>query len=297
MTFIKENKNIVLIIAVLILAIGVFLSFALPKDKAVAKVDGKAINKDELYDVMVEQYGAATVEQLIADKIVASEAKKEKVTITDKELNEEVDKLKESYGGEEVFNQMLESNNTTVDALKDDLKNYLTIRKLLEPQIKITDEELQTYFDENKDSFGEAEQVKASHILVADEATANEIKQKLADGADFAELAKEYSTDEGTKENGGELGFFAKGTMVTEFDDVAFTLPVNEISDPVKTDYGYHIIKVEEKKEAKEANFDDSKKEIKETLIQQKMETEYSTWLEEKKKDYDIENSLESVVS
>jgi foldase protein PrsA len=297
MTFIKENKKIVLIMAVLILAIGVLLSFALPKDKAVAKVDGETISKDELYDEMVKQYGAATAEQLIADKIVASEAKKEKVTITDKELNEEVDKLKESYGGEEVFNQMLESNNTTVDVLKDDLKNYLTIRKLLEPQIKITDEELQTYFDENKDSFGEAEQVKASHILVADEATAKEIKQKLADGADFAELAKEYSTDEGTKENGGELGFFAKGTMVTEFDDVAFTLPVNEISDPVKTDYGYHIIKVEEKKEAKEANFDDSKKEIKETLIQQKMETEYSTWLEEKKKDYDIENSLESVVS
>jgi foldase protein PrsA len=85
--------------------------------------------------------------------------------------------------------------------------------------------------------------------------------------------------------------------MVTEFDDVAFTLPVNEISDPVKTDYGYHIIKVEEKKEAKEANFDDSKTEIKETLIEEKLETEYSTWLEDKKQDYDIENSLESVVS
>lgn len=297
MTFIKENKKLVSIIAVLILAIGVFLSLALPKDKAVAKVDGEAISKDELYDVMVEQYGAATVEQLIADKIVDSEAKKEKVTITDEELNEEVDKLKESYGGEDVFNQMLESNNTTLDVLKEDLKNYLTIRKLLEPQIEITDEELQTYFEENKDSFGEAEQVKASHILVEDEATANEIKQKLADGADFGELAKEYSTDEGTKENGGELGFFAKGTMVTEFDDVAFTLPVNEISDPVKTEYGYHIIKVEEKKEAKEANFDDSKTEIKDTLIEQKLETEYSTWLEGKKKDYDIENSLESVVS
>jgi foldase protein PrsA len=297
MTFIKENKKLVLIMAVLILAMGILLSFALPKDKAVAKVDGEAISKDELYDVMVEQYGAATVEQIIADKIVASEAKKEKVSITDEELNEEVDKLKESYGGEEVFNQMLESNNTTVDVLKEDLKNYLTIRKLLEPQIEITVEELQTYFEENKDAFGEAEQVKASHILVADETTAKDIKQKLADGADFAELAKEYSTDEGTKESGGELGFFAKGTMVTEFDDVAFTLPVNEISDPVKTEYGYHIIKVEEKKEAKEANFDDSKEEIKETLIEQKLETEYSTWLEDKKQDYDIENSLESVVS
>lgn len=296
MTFFKQHKTLSFIIVVLIVVIGIFLSAALSKDKAVAKINGEAISKDELYDVMVEQYGAATVDQIIADKIVASEAKKEKVTITDDELNAEVDKLKESYGGEDVFEQMLASNNTTLDALKEELKSYLTLRKLLVPQIEITDEELKTYFDENKDSLGEAEQVKASHILVEDEATAKEVKQKLTDGADFAELAKEYSTDEGTKENGGELGFFARGTMVTEFEDVAFTLPVNEISDPVKTDYGYHIIKVEEKKEAKEANFDDSKAEIKETLIDQKMETEYSTWLEEKKNDYDIENSLESVV-
>ena len=296
MVFIKQNKKLVFVIGVLILAIGVFLSLALPKDKAIAKINGDSISKDELYDVMVEQYGAATVEQLIADKIVASEAKKQKITISDEELNKEVDKLKESYGGEEVFDQVLASNNTTVDVLKEDLKNYLTMRELIEPQIEITDEELKTYFDENKDSLGEAEQVKASHILVEGEETAKEIKQKLGDGADFAELAKEYSTDEGSKENGGELGFFPRGTMVTEFEDVAFSLPINEISEPVKSDYGYHIIKVEEKKEAKEADFDDSKAAIKETLIDEKMESEYTTWLEEKKKDYDIENSLESVV-
>jgi foldase protein PrsA len=296
MTFIKENKKLVLMIGVLILAIGVFLSLALTKDKAIAKINGDAISKDELYDVMVKQYGAAAVEQLIADKIVAAEAKKEKISITDEDLDKEVEQLKQSYGGEEVFNQVLASNNTTVDVLKDELKNYLTMRKLIEPQIEISDDEIKTYFDENKDSLGEAEQVKASHILVEDEAVAKEVKQKLTDGADFAELAKEYSTDEGSKENGGELGFFPRGTMVTEFDDAAFSLPINEISDPVKSDYGYHIIKVEEKKEAKEANIEDSKATIKETLIDQKLETEYSTWLEEKKKDYDIENSLESVV-
>lgn len=296
MTFIKQNRKLVFIIAVLIIAIGIFLSSAISKDKAIAKINGEAISKNELYDVMVEQYGAATVEQLIADKIVASEAKKEKITITDEELNEEVDKLKESYGGEEVFDQMLASNNTTLEVLKEDLKNYLTLRKLIEPQIEITDDELKAYFDENKDTLGQEEQVKASHILVEDEAIAKEIKQKLADGADFAELAKEYSTDEGSKDNGGELGFFPRGTMVTEFEDVAFALPVNQISEPVKSDYGYHIIKVEEKKEAKEANYDDSKASIKETLIEQKIETEYSVWLEEKKKDYDIENSLESLV-
>lgn len=296
MTFIEKNKKLLFIIVVLILAMTVFLSLALTKDKAIAKIDGETISKDELYDEMVNQYGAATVEQMISDKIVALEAKKQKVNILDAELNKEVDKLKESYGGEDVFNQMLEANNTTVDVLKEDLKNYLTLRKLLEPQIKITDEDLKTYFDENKDSLGEVEQVNASHILVEDEATAKEIKQKLTDGADFAELAKEYSTDEGSKENGGKLGFFPKGTMVTEFEDVAFALPINEISEPVKSDYGYHIIKVEEKKEAKEANYDDSKEAIKQTLIDQKMESEYSIWLEDKKKDYDIENSLESVV-
>lgn len=296
MAFINEKKKMFSIIVVLLIAIGVFLSLALTKDKAIAKINGEAISKDELYDEMVKQYGPVTVEKIISDKIVALEAKKQKISISDADLNAEVDKLKESYGGEDVFNQMLKSNNTSLNALKEDLENYLTLRKLLEPQIEITDEELKKYFDENKDSFGETEQVNASHILVEDEATANDIKQKLTDGADFAELAKEFSTDEGSKDNGGQLGFFPKGTMVTEFEDVAFSLPVNQISDPVKSDFGYHIIKVEEKKEAKEASYEDSKADIKETLINQKMGTEYSTWLEKKKKDYDIENSLASVV-
>jgi foldase protein PrsA len=295
MSLLKQNKKMVLIILVLLITMVISLSFALKKDGAVAKFNGKSISKDELYSAMVEQYGAATVDKIISEKIVAAEAKKQKVSVKASELNQEIETLKASYGGEEAFNQALETNNTSIAYLKQDLKNYLTIKKLLEPEITITDEEMKTYFDENKDSFVEAEQIKASHILVADEKTANEVKQKLADGGDFAKLAKEYSTDESTKVLGGELGYFAKGTMVTEFDDAAFGLAVGQVSKPVKTEYGYHIIKVEAKKQAKEANYNDSKDEIKATLLDQKIDTEYTTWLENKKKSYDIENTLEEV--
>jgi foldase protein PrsA len=295
MSLLKKNKRTVLIILILLITMGISLSSALKKDETVAKINGEAISKDDLYSEMVDQYGAATIDKIIGDKIVAAEAKKQKINITNSILNKEVEKLKASYGGEEAFKQALESNNTTLAFLKQDLKNYLTIKQLLEPQIEITEEEMKTYFDENKDSFAEAEQIKASHILVPDEKTANEVKQKLNDGGDFAELAKDYSTDDSTKDSGGDLGYFAKGTMVSEFEDVAFGLAVDQVSKPVKTEFGYHIIKVEAKKKAKEANYNDSKEEIKETLVDQKIDSEYTTWLENKKKSYDIENTLEEV--
>jgi foldase protein PrsA len=293
MSLLKQHKKTVLIILVLLITMGISLSFALKKGETVAKLNGEAISKDELYSEMVAQYGAATVDKIISDKIVAAEAKKQKVSVKASELTNEIEKLKASYGGEDAFNQALESNNTTLAFLKQDLKNYLTIKKLLEPEITITDEEMKTYFDENKDSFAKAEQIKASHILVPDEKTANEVQQKLNDGGNFAKLAKEYSTDDSTKDSGGDLGYFAKGTMVTEFDDAAFGLAVNQVSKPVKTKYGYHIIKVEAKKEAQEANYNDSKDKIKATLLDQKIESEYTTWLEAKKKNYKIENTLE----
>jgi len=292
MTWIKKNKLITTLVLAFIVAVGVFLTFTLNKDEAVAKFNGESISKDELYNKMVEQYGSATVDQIISDKIIAAEAKKQKVTVSTSTLNTEIDKLKAQYGSDDAFNQALASNNTTLEDVKKDLKNYLILKKLMEPDIKITDEEMKSYFEKNKDSFATAEQVKASHILVADEKTAKEIKQKLDNGEDFAALAKKYSTDEGTKDNGGELGYFPKGTMVTEFDNAAFSLPVNSISDPVKTKYGYHIIKVEAKKPAQAANYEESKTQIKDTLVDQKVDSQYQTWLDSKKKSYDVENTL-----
>nr|WP_303740754.1 peptidylprolyl isomerase [Lutispora saccharofermentans] len=163
---------------------------------------------------------------------------------------------------------------------------------MLEPGITITEDEMKNYFEENKDTFNEEEQVKASHILVDTEEKALEVKNKLSAGEDFAEMAKQYSTDTGNKDQGGELGFFSRGDMVKEFEDAAFSMEIGKVSDPIKTEYGYHIIKVEEKKPAKEANYEESKAQVKETLLDQKLSAAYDTWLQDKYEEYKIDNLL-----
>ncbi|SHE91060.1 foldase protein PrsA [Thermoanaerobacter uzonensis DSM 18761] len=169
------------------------------------------------------------LDSLIAQKILVQEAIKNNITVTDKEINDEYQKEKE----------------VNKDITKEDAKNYLLINKLFDKytkDVKVTEEELKKYYDNNKEQF---EVVKASHILVADEKTAEDIYNRLMKGENFATLAKEYSIDTATKDKGGDLGEFPHGVMVPEFDQVVFSLKKGEISKPVKTAYGYHIIKSE----------------------------------------------------
>lgn len=286
------SKKTLAILAVLIVAaIAVFI-FLSTRSDVVAKVGSESLTKDDLYTFFVDQNGEAALDTLITKNLINQEVEKEKINVTDKEINAELQELIDSYGGEETFEQQLTASGLTQDDIKEDIEVNLKIEKLLEPQIEITEDEMKTYFDENKDSFAQKKQVKASHILVADEKTAKEVKEKLEKGEDFAELAKEYSTDTASAESGGDLGFFGEGTMVAEFEEAAFSMKVNDISDPVKTEHGYHIIKVTDIQEAAEANFDKSKEEIKGILLDEKMATEYPTWLEKKQEEYKVKNYL-----
>lgn len=191
------------------------------------------------------------LDSLIAQKLLLQEALKNNITVSDKEIEEE-------YQREKEFNK---------DITKEDVKNYLLINKLFEEytkDVKITEEELKKYYEDNKDRF---ETVKASHILVSDEKIAQDIYNRLMKGEDFATLAKEYSIDTATKDQGGDLGEFARGVMVPEFEQVAFSLKKGQISKPVKTDYGYHIIKSEG---ATLKSFDEVKGDIEAYLLNDK---------------------------
>ncbi len=260
--------------------------------EVVASVNGEKISKDELYDAMLKQSGQQTLESLISKKVIELEAKKQKVTVSEKDIQNELNKYYEQYGGEEAFNQVLAQNGLTLDEVKKELVVNVKVTKLLKSRISVSEDEIKNYFEENKATFAQEKQVKASHILVDTEEKANEIKDKLAKGEDFAKLAKDNSKDTGSKENGGDLGFFGTGQMVKEFEEAAFALKAGEISEPVKTQFGYHIIKVTEIKNAEEANYEKSKAKISDILFEQKLQTEYSAWLQDLYKKYDIKNSL-----
>ncbi|MFD1738111.1 peptidylprolyl isomerase [Bacillus salitolerans] len=291
MSLLKERRKYVVLFGIIIIGI-VIAGFTLSKKDVVASVDGNSITKEELYNRMAQQYGAQTLDAIITDKVIQIEADKNDIEISVEEIENEMQTIISSYGGEDLFNEALKTSGVTIDDVKNDVEVYLKTEKMLAPRISITDEDITTYFNENKDLFREEEQVKASHILVENESLANELREKIMAGEEFAEIAREYSTDSSNADQGGDLGYFAKGVMAPEFEEVAFSLHVDELSQPVETEYGFHLIKVDDKLEAKEASLEEHKDDIKETLYNQKLSSEYSIWLEEIIGKYEIKDYL-----
>ncbi len=165
-------------------------------------------------------------------------------------------------------------------------------KKLLNQQ-RVSEEEVKAYYEKHREKYQEPRAVRARHILieVPQGATpeqekealkkAQRLRERILKGEDFAKLAQEYSADPGTKEKGGELGFFTQGQMVKEFEEAAFRLKPGEISEPVRTPFGYHLIQVEEIKEAKQRSFAEVKDRVREDLIQAKEEAALNKALKE----------------
>lgn len=285
----RSYKHIVLGI-VLVLVLGIAGCSSGDKE-IVAKVDDDVITKDELYDNMVKQNGQQILESLIAERIVNAEAKKEGIKPSKEDIDKEIAKVKEDSGGEQGFQQLLQYYGFSLDDLKDNISMNLKIKALVGANIKVDEDEVKEYFEENRDEFDEEEEIKARHILVKTEEEAKEIQDKLANGEDFEELAKEFSEDSSAP-LGGDLGFFPRGKMVKEFEEVAFDLEIGKISESVKSTFGYHIIRVDERKEAKEADLEDHKEDIKEFLFDKKVQEAYPEWYQEKYSQYKVTNNL-----
>lgn len=277
------------------------------KEGVAAEVGGVEIPIEEYYksyaaraNQFASQYGAEVLDQsepnsgkttdellreqaiqdLTETEMIRQDAEKMGIEITDEEVDKEVNTMKEQIGGEEAFQSLLKQNNLPEDFLKENLKKQKLVSEYTEKkldELKPTEEELKKYYEDNKDSFFKA---KASHILVSDLKEANLIRKDIKKGGDFAKIAKEKSMDPGSKDNGGELGEFTSGQMVPEFDEAIAKMKVGEVSEPIQSSYGYHVIKLEDKKELA---YEDVKPQI-EQKVQQEKFTEYIQDLQKKSK-------------
>ena len=257
----------------------------------VAEIDGTKIKADEYNEIVQKRHGNArrqlpkamaermkmeTLNALIDKHLIEREIDKADIEVTDKEAKEEFEKFKSRFPNDKALESFLKFRKISKDKIKEQIKKDLALRKILREKegIAVSDQEAQKYYDDNPKEFEVSEQVKARHILIKTpkggdkeaEKKAKEKAEKIAEevkksDANFAEIAKNKSEGPSAKK-GGDLGFFTKDRMVPEFAEAAFSMKDGEISDPVKTDFGYHIIKREKHKEAKKKTFDEVKEEI-----------------------------------
>jgi len=279
---------------------------------AVAVVDGTPISKstlDELLTRTKKTYAAQkrqfpkagtseyqalqtqAVAFLVQRAEYAREADKLGVKVTDAQIQQKVDGVKKQYfgGNEKKFEAGLKAQSYTLAALRDDARAQLVsegIYKDITGNAKISDAEAQQYYDQNIDRYKVAESRVVRHILVKTKNEADQIRSEIEGGADFATLAKEKSLDPGSKDQGGKLTV-SKGQTVAPFDKAAFSLDTNEISDPVKTQYGYHIIQpLTDVKPGRVTPFTQVRTQIKSQLLQQKKGDAVSKWVSDVEKQY-----------
>ena len=260
-------------------------TFVLPQFQA--QTQQKEIPEDQLK--LVEQN---ILDQLILQKLLVQKASQLNITVDEELLAQQIESAK----------QMMP--DVALEQLKPLLKDDLLVRQVIEQEVvakvSVSDEEVQGFYDENPEQFTEPEQVQASHILAMVESDASQeekdaARKKIGDiltqvnaGEDFAELAKEHS-DCPSKEQGGDLGFFARGQMVQPFEEAAFAMNEGEISEIVETQFGYHIIKVTGKKPENKMLFEDVQEQIKQSLLDQKKNTEVNTWITNLRADATVE--------
>lgn len=296
---------------------------AKPLPDPVARVNGAPIAAADLqkaYKALSARQGGAPVpagkeqeartfvlDQLIAGELMYQLAQKTPVTDLDKKVDEAVGRLKGRFKTEDEFRTGLAQQDMSEKDLRELIRRNVVIENHIEQtiaaKVKISEQEAKAFYDNNPETFTMPEQVRASHILImvdqkaaeADKqkarAKADELLKQVKAGADFAQLAKDNSGCPSSKQ-GGDLGFFGKGQMVKPFEDAAWALKPGEVSGVVETQFGYHIIKLTEKRAKDKMPFDALKARIEESLKQRKVGEQVTAALVAAKKAATIQNNL-----
>jgi peptidyl-prolyl cis-trans isomerase C len=253
----------------------------------------------------MQQMRQNAVNNLIDKQLLMEQVEKEGLAPADTEVKAEIDKVKAQYPDEAAFIQRLQALGLSEDDLREEIHFNMSMQRLAakhqDAAPDASPEEAQKYYDENRQQFVEPEGVRASHILIrsaaadpesaktAARARAEAALAEVKGGRDFAAVAKEKSEDPGSAANGGDVNFFARGRMVPEFEQAAFSLQVGEVSPIVQTQYGYHIIKVTDKRAPREVPLAEVQDKVVQMLGQTKNERVVRALIQEARKTAKIE--------
>lgn len=244
----------------------------------------KSLQKDQpLTGIEREELQRSFLVQLIDRELIHAEARRLNITLTEADVEEALQSYRQDYP-DSSLEAMLQERGLTLETWREELKESLIMEKLLDQAVyagvSISDQEVTTYFEANRDQFDRPAQVRARQIVVADEEEGQRLLGLLRQGRPFAEVAAEHSLSPDAQQ-GGDLGYFGRGEMPAEFDEVVFDLPVNRLSDLVKSEYGYHIFLVEAKRKAARLSKQDAAEEILAILEGEKREELYLGWLQD----------------
>jgi peptidyl-prolyl cis-trans isomerase C len=260
-----------------------------------------------LDEQQIKIIGDQILDRLIETELLYQESRKQGVRVQPEEIETQFSEIKQRFSSEQEFTAAIEQMDITEAGIRSQIERGLAINELVKTRIsdkiEISEKESRTFYDSHPELFKQPAQVKASHILikVAPDADAEKkaaaaekierIQARLDKGGDFAALARENSEGPSASK-GGDLGYFKRGTMVKPFEDAAFALEINQVSGRVETMFGYHLIKVYDKKPEQTLVYADVKGDLAEHLKQQKVKQEVDIYLQDLKKKAKIEKSI-----
>ncbi len=232
-----------------------------------------------------ENLNKAVLYQLIDEYLLEMEAKRLNISVSNEELEKEVNLLLGKYDNPKL-GLILAKNEMSFDEWKASVKKGLVVKKLelvqVESKLSVDESEIKSYYDKNKDSFKWPERVRALQIMVTDETVAEQVRKKLLNKGDFAKIARERSQSPDAA-SGGDLGYFSRGQMPPEFENAVFGLKVGQISEVIESIYGFHVFKVVNREPPGDMSYDEARGRIRKLLMAQKREKEYKHWIDELK--------------
>jgi foldase protein PrsA len=292
---------------------------------AIAQVGTVPVSRDQ-FDKLVAAYMAAgkapdkgtqpeeyrnfergVAEYLVIQEVLSQEASTFNVTITDQDVQAELQQVKQMFqGDEEKFKAALKTQNLTLDQLTESIRENLLLDKMkaaVTGNQTVTEDQASAYYQAHKAEYVEQESRNVRHILISPFSTlpdgtvsttatqaewdaakseAEKVRSEILNGADFVTEAEKYSDDAVTKDSGGDLGAVSRGQMVPAFEEAVFSLQKGDLSEPVKTQYGYHLIEVTDITPAQQLAYDQVKESIKTTLLSQEQSDAWQAWLAQK---------------